>query len=72
MPIFKRLIQLPNGQLISDPENPLLNQYSANFFHFEQGVLIQELEQDDEIEVILLPDRRLKAVLPNGQERYFG
>jgi hypothetical protein len=72
MPKYNRFIQLENGQLTNDPQNPLFNEYSANFFYFEQGSLAENLNEKDVVDVIMLPNRQLKAVLPDGRVLLYG
>ena len=70
MPTYTRIAIIKHKEgcdVVTDKSHPVFNEYSANFFYFEQGILSKELSDDEHIITILLPNRQIKAVSKDGR-----
>lgn len=72
MAIFTRIVKFADGSISKDLSHPLFNKYSANFMIFEQGTLNKEASENENVDVILLPDGTLTASLANGKKFQLG
>lgn len=71
MATFERIILKAKGETEYDGQCRH-NYYSANLFHFEQGILNKELSPTDKIKVYLMPNGLATATLPDGRRMTYG